>query len=160
MDASGLAIRRAVFSDIEAILRLFHHGAAEAAPALPLTAVLPTGYADAFERIDREPNCALMVAEIDGQLVGTFQLAFLTYLMGAGRDDCQIESMHVDPKRRGHGVGTAMMQWAIDAAKKRGCRRIQLTTNKKRKDAHRFYERLGFEMSHEGAKLWLDSRES
>ena len=89
-----------------------------------------------------------MVAEVSGKIVGTFHLTFLIYLAGAGREDCQIEAVHVDAAWRNHGLGTKMMDWAIDAAKRRGCRRLQLTTNKNRKDAHRFYERLGFSLSH------------
>ncbi len=88
-------------------------------------------------------------------MVGTFQLSFLTYIAGAGRTDCQIESVHVDNAWRSNGIGSQMMSWAIALAKERSCRRLQLTTNKKRKDAHRFYERLGFKLSHEGAKLEL-----
>ena len=96
-----------------------------------------------------------MVADISGEVVGTFHLTFLTYLAGAGREDCQIEAVHVDSGWRNHGIGSAMMHWSINAAKERKCRRLQLTTNKKRKDAHRFYQRLGFKLSHEGAKLDL-----
>jgi GNAT superfamily N-acetyltransferase len=79
----------------------------------------------------------------------------MTYLSGAGRYDCQIEDVHVDRFWRNRGIGSLMMRWAIEFASARDCRRVQLTTDKRRKDAHRFYERLGFILSHEGAKLML-----
>lgn len=109
----------------------------------------------AFETIDSEPNHLLMVAEQDGTIVGTFHLTFLTYLAAAGHPDAQIEAIHVAAAHRRQGIGTLMLQWAIEEAKRRECRRVQLTTDKRRTEAHVLYQRLGFRFSHEGAKLCL-----
>jgi len=148
-------IRRATSEDVDRIVRLSNDGGPDGNPKAILPDILPEGYFKAFERISSDPSNALMVAEMDGQIVGTFHLTFLTYLAGSGKDDLQIEAVHVDREWRGKGIGSQMMAWAIATARERGCRRVQLTTNKKRKDAHRFYQRLGFELSHEGAKYLL-----
>jgi GNAT superfamily N-acetyltransferase len=151
-----LVIRRARVEDLSSILSLISDGTPEGTPSTIIPDPLPNGYFEAFSRIDSEPNQALMVGELNGEVVGTFQLSFLTYLSGAGREDLQIESVHVAKEHRGKGLGASMMKWAIAAARQKDCRRVQLTTNKKRIDAHRFYENLGFKLSHEGAKMNLD----
>jgi len=149
-----ISIRRAVLNDLERIVQLSNNGGPDGAPRQTLLDN-PIGYQKAFKRLDTDPNQALMVVDVSGSVVGTFHLTFLTYLAGAGREDCQIEAVHVDSEWRNLGIGWEMMQWAINTAKERGCRRLQLTSNKRRKDAHRFYQRLGFVLSHEGAKLVL-----
>ncbi|MEI8025776.1 MAG: GNAT family N-acetyltransferase [Pseudomonadota bacterium] len=148
-------IRRASSNDIQIIVSLMSQGALEGAKNKPIPEPLPEGYSQAFQKIEKDPNQSLMVAETNGEVIGTFQLSFLTYLQGGGQEDCQIESVFIAVKWRGKGIGSHMMKWAIEAAKNRNCRRLQLTTHKKRKNAHRFYERLGFELSHEGAKMQL-----
>lgn len=153
-----LHIRRAKKDDIQKIIELFNDGAPEGASVRVAPDELRLGYVEAFERIDADPKQHLMVAEVCNEVIGTFQMTFLTFLAGAGLDDCQIESVHVARRWRTRGIGTRMIEWAIDEAKKHGCRRVQLTTDKRRVAAHRFYERFGFELSHEGAKLWLASR--
>jgi GNAT superfamily N-acetyltransferase len=150
-----ISIRKALAADVDTLVRMSHAGGPEGERRGLLPETLPDGYYQAFERIQRDPNQFLMVAETDAEIVGTFHMTYLTYLPAAGREDCQIENVHVKSHCRGQGIGTIMMRWAIAKAQKRGCRRLQLTTNKQRKDAHRFYERLGFIMSHEGAKLSL-----
>jgi GNAT superfamily N-acetyltransferase len=95
------------------------------------------------------------VAEEGGRVVGTFMLTFIRHLMRQGSLVAQLESVRVDGSMRGRGIGEAMVRWAIEESKRRGCSRMQLTTNKSRTDAHRFYRRLGFEASHEGMKLSL-----
>lgn len=152
---STLFIRRAIRTDVKRILQLSQAGGPEGSPRMALPETLPEGYWSAFERIDQDPRQALMVAEMGGEVIGTFHITWLTYLAGEGRDDCQVESVHVDSRWRGKGIGTQMMAWVLEEARKRQCRRIQLTSDKRRKDAHRFYERLGFVLSHEGAKLIL-----
>ena len=154
--STDILIRRATRADVDRIVRLANHGGPDGKARTELPEVLDDAYFVAFQRIDADPQQLLMVAEHDGGVIGTFQMTYLTYLAAAGREDCQIESVHIAEKWRGHGIGTEMMEWAIDQAQKRGCRRVQLTTNKKRKDAHRFYERLGFKLTHEGAKLDLN----
>ena len=146
-------IRPATRTDVDAIVRISNDGGPDGKPKAILPSVLPDIYLQAFDRISSDKNQALMVVENEGVVIGTFHMTYLTYLEAAGREDCQIEAVHVAKSWRGRGVGTHMMQWAIAQAKQRDCRRVQLTTNKKRKDAHRFYERLGFKLSHEGAKL-------
>lgn len=155
IEIDKIKIRRATSKDVDRIIRLSNDGGPDGNPKAILPDILPDEYFKAFDRIASDPSNALMVAEMEGRIVGTFHLTFLTYLAGAGREDLQIEAVHVDREWRGKGIGSQMMGWAIAAAKERGCRRVQLTTNKKRKDAHRFYQRLGFELSHEGAKLLL-----
>jgi GNAT superfamily N-acetyltransferase len=112
-------------------------------------------YAAAFRSIEADPAHLLLVAEQDGQIVGTFQLSFLPGLARRGALRAQIEAVRVADSQRGSGVGAAMMRWAIGEAQRRGCSLVQLTTDKARADAHRFYARLGFVASHEGMKLAL-----
>ena len=111
---------------------------------------------ETFSAIDRDPSHELVVAELAGEVVGTLQLTVLPYLHADG--GCyiaQVEAVHVAATRRGGGIGEQMMGWAIDRAKERRCLRVQLTSQKARRDAHRFYARLGFTASHEGMKLYL-----
>jgi GNAT superfamily N-acetyltransferase len=109
----------------------------------------------AFHEIDASPRELLCVAELAGQVVGTLQLTFIRYLTFGGARVALVEAVHVDERERSHGIGAALMRFAIDEAKRRGCHRMQLTSNKQRTRAHRFYERLGFTASHEGFKLVL-----
>jgi GNAT superfamily N-acetyltransferase len=110
----------------------------------------PTPYEAAFDAIEGDPRSALYVAECGEGVVGTFQATVLEQLTGRVR---QLESVHVHSSVRGRGVGSALMRWALSDAKARGCKRVQLTTQKRRVAAHRFYARLGFSASHEGMKL-------
>ena len=112
-------------------------------------------YTAAFEAIDADPAHLLIVAESDGEVVGTLQLSILPGLARRGALRAQVEAVRVAENRRGSGLGAAMMGWAIDEARRRGCALVQLTTDKARGDAHRFYRRLGFVASHDGMKLRL-----
>jgi GNAT superfamily N-acetyltransferase len=112
-------------------------------------------YTAAFRSIDADPAHLLVVAERDEQIVGTLQLSFLPGLARRGALRAQIEAVRVAQSERGSGLGAAMMGWAIEEARRRGCALVQLTTDKSRADAHRFYARLGFVASHEGMKLAL-----
>lgn len=154
-DGTKCLIRRARIQDIRSILVLVKEGAVEGTQPEVIPEVLPSVYIDVFRAIENDLKQELMVAELTGEVVGTFQLTFLTYLSAGGREDCQVEAVFVRRNQRGSGIGTQMMRYAINRARERNCRRVQLTTNKKRKDAHRFYQRLGFELTHEGAKLLL-----
>jgi GNAT superfamily N-acetyltransferase len=109
----------------------------------------------AFEAIDCDEGQVLAVAKRDGKVVGTLQLSFIRYLTYRGGLRGQIEGVRIDSSVRGEGIGRRMCEWAIDQARQRGCHMVQLTTNKRRSDAHRFYESLGFEATHEGMKLHL-----
>ncbi|MFI5347317.1 MAG: GNAT family N-acetyltransferase [Elusimicrobiota bacterium] len=144
--------RRADVPDLVALLRDDELGSGgESAEGEPL----PDSYYAAFDAIDRDPAHELMIAEIDGRVAGSFQLTILPHLAGQGRPVAQIESVHVLSSFRRRGVGGKMMAWAVARAEEKGCRRVQLTSNKKRRDAHRFYERLGFHATHEGFKRSL-----
>ena len=114
---------------------------------------LPKAYYDAFEAIKREPNHELIVVEKDGQIVGSMQLMFLPSLSYQGGTRAQVETVQVAKEFRGQGIGTEMIKWTFERARQRGCRLMQLTSHKSRLDAHRFYERLGFDKSHVGMKL-------
>jgi GNAT superfamily N-acetyltransferase len=112
-------------------------------------------YLSAFEAIDADRAHILVVAESTGEIAGTMQLSFLPGLARRGALRAQIEAVRVADGARGSGLGAAMMEWAIAEARRRGCALVQLTSDKSRADAHRFYQRLGFVASHEGMKLAL-----
>ena len=112
-------------------------------------------YVAAFRAIAADPNHSLIVAEIDGEIAGMFQLSFLPGLSRKGSWRGQIESVRVASHCRNRGIGHQMMLHAIAACRTRGCSLIQLTSDKRRGDAHRFYGRLGFVATHEGYKLAL-----
>lgn len=119
---------------------------------------LPESYMQAFGAISRDPNQELMVVEDEnGSVIGTLQLSFIQYLTYRGGIRAQIEAVRIKKTHRGQGVGEKMFGWAIDRAQERGAHVLQLTTDKKRPDALRFYERLGFKASHEGMKLHFKS---
>lgn len=110
----------------------------------------------AFAAIDADPRNELIVAtSADGLIVGTCQLTFIPGLSRGGAERMTIEAVRVRSDQRGAGIGRRMMAWAVDRARARGCALVQLTTDKRRSDAHRFYESLGFVASHEGMKLTL-----
>ncbi|HEX5202533.1 MAG TPA: GNAT family N-acetyltransferase [Actinoplanes sp.] len=109
----------------------------------------------AFEAIDADPHNELIVAEEDGEVVATCQLTFIPGLSRGGAWRMTIEAVRVRSDRRGGGIGRKLMAYALGLARDRGCRIAQLTTDKRRTDAHRFYESLGFTASHEGMKLPL-----
>ena len=112
-------------------------------------------YVKAFREIDSDPNNELIVAEIDGNVIGTLQLTFTPSLSYRGSKRCTVESVRIDSSLRGKGIGREMMLWAIEHAKEKGCISMQLTSHSERIDAHRFYEQLGFSKSHVGMKLLL-----
>ena len=114
---------------------------------------LPECYVKAFREIEADPNNELIVAELDGEIIGTLQLTFTPSLSHQGSKRCTVESVRVDEKHRGKGIGREMMQWAIERAKEKGCASMQLTTHNDRSNAHRFYESLGFSSTHTGMKL-------
>jgi GNAT superfamily N-acetyltransferase len=109
----------------------------------------------AFEAIDADPRNELIVADEHGAVIGTCQLTFTPSLSRGGAERMTIEAVRVRRDRRGTGVGRAMMTWALDRARERGCGLAQLTTDRRRRDAHRFYESLGFVPSHVGMKRTL-----
>ena len=116
---------------------------------------LDAGYADAFAAIERDPNQLLAVAERVGKVIGCLQLSFIPGLTRRGMWRGQIEGVRIAGSERGTGIGRAMLLWAIEVCKKRNCGLVQLTSDKRRADAHGFYEALGFRATHEGYKLEL-----
>lgn len=148
-------LRRASLDDVPAIVELLtddplgatREGAAGAEGLAP--------YVRAFTAIDVDPAHLLLVAEAAGRVVGTMQLSFLPGLSRRGALRAQIEAVRVHAGLRGEGVGRAMVTWAVDESRRRGCALVQLTSDKKRREAHRLYSGLGFIPSHEGFKLPL-----
>ncbi len=165
---SNVTIRRAVFADLESIVRIFMadeaggHGddwnetsrpAYERAMAAVLASPVNRLYVAVADPAMVETGRA--AAAVGGEIIGTFQLTLTPGLVGKGRTRATIESVHVRPERRGGGIGATMIAHAITEARAAGAGVVQLTSNKKRLAAHRFYERLGFSCSHEGFKLAL-----
>jgi GNAT superfamily N-acetyltransferase len=116
----------------------------------------PEKYEKAFDVISKDSNQELMVVESDDrQIVGTFHLTFIQYLTHQGSIRAQVESVRVREDARGKKIGEKMFQWIFDRAKEKGAHLVQLTSDKKRADAIRFYQKLGFVDSHEGLKKML-----
>ncbi|MFF9243626.1 GNAT family N-acetyltransferase [Streptomyces sp. NPDC014801] len=112
-------------------------------------------YLTAFERITTDPNQRLVVAVREGRVVGTLQLTIIPGLSRRGATRSIIEAVRIHADERGGGLGTRFIEWAVEESRRLGCQLVQLTSDKSRTDAHRFYERLGFEASHLGFKLSL-----
>ncbi|WP_078379880.1 GNAT family N-acetyltransferase [Sutcliffiella halmapala] len=116
---------------------------------------LPESYHKAFLAIETDPNNELVVACHNDEIIGVQQITFTPYLTHQGSWRATIEGVRTSSSVRGKGVGTELIRWGIQRAKERGCHLVQLTTDKKREDALRFYEKLGFHATHEGMKLKL-----
>ena len=115
---------------------------------------LPVDYLNAFEKINSDENQELIVVENeDLEIIGTLQLSFIQYLTYRGGIRAQIEAVRIRNDKRGLGIGKIMFEWAINRAKERKVHLLQLTTDKKRPKAIKFYEKLGFKQSHEGMKM-------
>jgi GNAT superfamily N-acetyltransferase len=144
--------RKATRDDLQAIVDMLaddHLGATREFPG----DLAP--YESAFTVIDSDPHQLLVICEADGRIAGTMQLTFIPGLSHKGSTRMLIEGVRVHRDARDHGIGTRMVEWAIGQARDRGCGMIQLTTDKTRVDAHRFYERLGFQHTHLGFKMKL-----
>lgn len=113
-------------------------------------------YADALREIDRTEGSYLLVADLGGQIVGMLQLITFRHFQHRGGRCAEVESMHVAEDRRSTGVGGQLLDYAVSRAKDLGCYRIQLTSNNRREDAHRFYQQQGFVATHQGFKKYLD----
>jgi GNAT superfamily N-acetyltransferase len=139
------------------MLILSHAGdsrGSETPPLDPATLDDPR-YRAAFDEISAAPHHRLIVAEKGGEVIGTLQISFIPGLPRFGMKRAILENVHIRGDQRGTGLGTQMVQWAIEQCREAGCGMVQLTSNKVRKDAHRFYVKLGFAQSHEGFKLFL-----
>jgi GNAT superfamily N-acetyltransferase len=117
--------------------------------------ILSDSYLKAFENITNDPNQELTIVEMNGEKVGTYQLTFIQYLTHQGGLRAQIEAVRTNSNYRGQGIGTKVFEHIIDRARQKGCNMLQLTSDKKRPDAIKFYEAIGFVPTHEGMKLKL-----
>ena len=116
---------------------------------------LPQGYRHAFEAIARDPNNELIVAESAGRVIGMLQLTYLPSLTYQGRWRAMVEGVRVARETRSGGIGRQLLEHALERARRRDCHLVQLTTDKARPEALKFYQALGFMASHEGMKLAL-----
>jgi GNAT superfamily N-acetyltransferase len=150
-DGATCTLRRATGADVRAIVELIatdQIGATRDGGDL-------TPYERAFAAIDADPAQLLVVADDGDAVAGTLQLTFIPGLARRGALRAQVEAVRVRADLRGCGLGQALVAWAIDEARRRGCALVQLTSDKRREEAHRFYGRLGFAATHEGFKLRL-----
>ncbi len=156
MTEPSLTIRDARAADLPAIVTMLADdplGAGRERVAEPL----PPAYHAAFGEIESDPRQRLLVAERDDTLVGTLQLSIIPNLTFGGRRRAQVEGVRIAESARGQGVGRSLIEHAKGIAQEQGCHLLQLTTNRQRPEAVRFYERLGFVDSHHGLKLYLQS---
>jgi GNAT superfamily N-acetyltransferase len=147
-------VREAVEADLPALIAMLaddHLGAAREDTALPPR----PAYVAAFRAMRDDPNQILAVGEIAGEIVATLQLSLLPGLSRQGMWRGLVEGVRVRADWRGRGAGEALMRWAVETCRARGCGLVQLTTDHSRTGAHRFYERLGFAHTHAGYKLML-----
>jgi ribosomal protein S18 acetylase RimI-like enzyme len=151
-----ITFRTALLADVPAIVALLADddlGSRRENTGTPLD----QRYVDAFKAIEADTNQRLVVVVVDDghEVIGTLQLSFIPGIARMGSWRGQIEAVRIAAHRRDSGLGQKMFEWAISECKSRGCKLVQLTTDKSRIDAHRFYEKLGFKASHEGYKLDL-----
>lgn len=151
---NDLTLRPAEEKDLSGIIRLFVEDELGATREL-ITDPLQQSYHLAFQEIIEDKNQILLIVEYKRKLIGTCHLTIMPSLSFRGSRRLNVENVHIDKKFQGQGVGTLMIQKAIAVGQERGCKIIQLTTNKKRSRAQAFYEKIGFIPSHEGMKLYL-----
>jgi GNAT superfamily N-acetyltransferase len=149
-----LNFRRATEADVPAIVRLLADDMLGASREI-LSAESHPQYLNAFRAVDADANQFLRVVEDGTHIVGTMQLTFIAGLARGGLKRGLMEAVRIASNRRGEKIGEAMIGWAIEKCRSEGCGIVQLTTDKSRTDAHRFYDRLGFEASHLGYKMML-----
>lgn len=153
-NSSPITIRAARRADLPALVRLL----ADDDLGRERESISPTlspAYEAAFTAIQRDPAHELVVVEDQGEVIGTLQLTVIPYLTYQGGMRALIEAVRVAAPYRSRGIGEQLIAWAVEHARQRGCHLVQLTTDKRRPAAHRFYDRLGFIASHEGMKLHL-----
>jgi GNAT superfamily N-acetyltransferase len=154
MNNADLEFRQAKSADVAALVAMLADdelGEQREDNSSPLN----PAYEAAFANINKDPNNELVVVEADDKIVGMLQLTFIPYLTHIGSWRCLIEGVRIHSSCRGQGLGGRFFEWAISRAKVRGCNLVQLTSDKLRPDAIRFYEGFGFKATHEGFKLKL-----
>ncbi|MFJ3403684.1 GNAT family N-acetyltransferase [Promicromonospora sp. NPDC090134] len=146
-----LTFREAERDDLERIVELI----ADDAVAATRTGTYGAAHVAGFEAVAASPDNELVVAEAGGEVIGVMQLTFIPGISRNGASRLLVEAVRVDKAQRGQGIGRLMMEHAHDRGRARGCALAQLTSDKQRPEAHRFYRNLGYEQSHEGFKLPL-----
>jgi len=149
-----IVFRSALLADVPAIVALLADDELGSKREITGTPI-DQRYVDAFRAIEADANQRLVIVADGGEIIGTLQLSFIPGIARMGSWRGQIEAVRIATHRRDSGLGQKMFEWAISECKSRGCSLVQLTTDKSRTDAHRFYEKLGFKASHEGYKLAL-----
>lgn len=150
----ALVFRVASIGDLPAIIRMLADDFL-GQQREDLSEPINDNYVKAFREIDADPNNELIVAELNGKVIGMLQLTYTPSLSYQGSKRCTVESVRVESTLRGKGIGREMMLWAIERAKEKGSVSMQLTSHEDRVEAHRFYQQLGFSKSHVGMKLSL-----
>jgi ribosomal protein S18 acetylase RimI-like enzyme len=155
VENSDITLRTARREDVRRIASLILMGSATqtlTAEEVAAEAALPD-YERAFDEVEASPESTLFVAERKGEVVGTYQVTLIPGIAARGRKRAKFESVHVAPDCRGLGIGALMIRHALAFAKEHGAELVELSSNKSRTDAHRFYRNLGFDQSHEGFKI-------
>ncbi|MEZ2390136.1 GNAT family N-acetyltransferase [bacterium RCC_150] len=151
LPSGGVALRLARADDLPRIVELLEADAMGPDDGLPLTTA--EDYLHAFKSLRNEPSNELWVAiGPDGEVLGTLQMVYFTTLSWNAARRAQLAGVRIAPSQRGRGTGTELVTWAVERARSQGCRVIQLSSDKRRIDAHRFYARLGFVATHEGLR--------
>jgi GNAT superfamily N-acetyltransferase len=150
----NLIFRRATEADVPAIIRLLADDMLGSSREALEAESLPQ-YLDAFRVVDADANQFLLIVDDRSGIVGTLQLTFIAGLARGGLKRGLVEAVRVASDRRGEKIGEAMFAWVLEKCRRENCGIVQLTTDKSRTDAHRFYDRLGFEPSHIGYKMML-----
>ncbi len=145
-------VRDATEADLPRIVELLAQLSLDA-PREKLGPPLPESYRAAFQAVDDDPRQRQLVVEVDGRVVGTASLIIVPNLSHKGRPYAMVENVVVDASERSGGYGELLMRYAMKEARRAGCYRLSLTSNKRRNDAHRFYQRLGFKATHEGFRV-------
>ncbi|MGW1722623.1 N-acetyltransferase family protein [Streptomyces sp. NPDC002306] len=149
---ADLEIRPATAEDVPAIVAMLADDPLGAQRESPQDL---TPYLTALERLAADPNQHVVVAVREGRVIGTLQLTVNPGLSHKGAARAIIEGVRIHADERGSGLGTQLIEWAVNESRRQNCRMVQLTSDNSRTDAHRFYERLGFTASHVGFKLPL-----
>lgn len=155
MSKSATQFRIARETDVSPIVQLLADDRLGSTRELPMDPPCQE-YLDAFAAIERDPNNELVVATLDDSIIGVLQLTYIPNLTHMGSWRGMIEGVRVSSSHRSAGVGTGMLQWAIERCRSRACRLVQLTSDLQRSDSIHFYEQLGFQHSHAGMKLRLE----
>ena len=147
-----ITVRRATPADVDRLVELMEAGSLEEGREDPADLA---AYRAALAEIQASPPSDVLVAVAGDQVVGMCQFIVFRHLQRRGGWCAELESMHVHPDWRSRGVGGILLEDAVGRARAAGCYRVQLTSHMTRVDAHRFYERHGFEPSHQGMKRYL-----